>query len=399
MPPEALFARRTRFMGASAIREILKVAARPGMISLAGGVPAPESFPLEILREITDRVIQKFGAGAFQYDLTEGFRPLREALVDYLATKGITATGDQILVTSGSQGVLDGLGKILISPGDPVALEAPTYLGALQAFAPYEPRYVQIETDEDGMLPEALEVALERQAIKFVYLIPTFQNPSGRTLPLRRRRAIADLIQRFDSLLVEDDPYGDLRYRGAPIAPIKTLAPDHVVYISTLSKVFAPGLRVGFCLAPPRIRQWLVLAKQGVDLHTSTFNQALAAEYLAGGHLNRHLPRIIALYRPRQEALLEAMQGSLPEAFTWSKPDGGMFVWVQGPRGMDMEVMNQRAIVRHTAFVPGNHFYARPGEGRETLRLNYTMANEAMLKRAVAVLGEVFSDARVRRRG
>ena len=314
MPPEALFDRRTRFMGASAIREILKVAARPGMISLAGGVPAPESFPLEILREITERVIQKFGAGAFQYDLTEGFRPLREALVDYLATKGITATGDQILVTSGSQGVLDGLGKILISPGDPVALEAPTYLGALQAFAPYEPRYVQIETDEDGMLPEALEVALERQAIKFVYLIPTFQNPSGRTLPLKRRRAIADLIQRFDSLLVEDDPYGDLRYRGAPIAPIKTLAPDHVVYISTLSKVFAPGLRVGFCLAPPRIRQWLVLAKQGVDLHTSTFNQALAAEYLAGGHLNRHLPRIIALYRPRQEALLEAMQGSLPEA-------------------------------------------------------------------------------------
>jgi 2-aminoadipate transaminase len=288
---------------------------------------------------------------------------------------------------------LDGLGKILISPGDHVALEAPTYLGALQAFTPYEPQYVQIETDHRGMLPDALENALERHPVKFVYLVPNFQNPTGRTLPLKRRRAIAEIIQRFDTLLVEDDPYGDLRYRGTPLPPIKSMAPDHVVYISTLSKVFAPGLRMGFSLAPDRVRRWLVLAKQGVDLHTSTFNQALAAEYLAGGHLKRHLPHIVDLYRPRQQAMLDAMARFFPDAFTWSVPDGGMFVWAEGPEGMDMEAVNRKALERNTAFVPGTFFFARPGDGRETLRLNYTMADEATLSRAIELLGEVLSDA------
>ncbi|MFO7715858.1 PLP-dependent aminotransferase family protein [Desulfosarcina sp.] len=390
---ENRLARRTRNMGASAIREILKVVSRPGMISLAGGIPAPESFPMEVVRELTAAVLDKFGPAAFQYDLTEGFRPLREALVDYLADKGIAATAEHILIASGSQGVLDCLGKILISPGDQVALEAPTYLGALQAFNPYEPAYVQIGTDDQGMLPDALADALSRQPVKFIYLVPTFQNPTGRTLPMKRRRAIADIIQRFDTLLVEDDPYGDLRYRGTSVPPIKTLAPDHVVYISTLSKVFAPGLRMGFCLAPDLIRQWLVLAKQGVDLHTSTFNQALASEYLTGGHLKRHLPRIIALYRPRQQALLDAMKRFFPDAFTWTAPDGGMFVWVEGPDGMDMEAVNQKAVNRNTAFVPGTFFFARPGDGRHTMRLNYTMADEATLTRAVGILGEVLECA------
>ena len=389
---ESRLARRTRNMGVSAIREILKVVSRPGMVSLAGGIPAPESFPMDILRDITETVMVKYGPGAFQYDLTEGFLPLREALVGYLAAKGILATVDGVLVTSGSQGVLDGLGKILITPGDRVAVEAPTYLGALQAFAPYEPRYVQIDTDDQGVLPEALEEALSRQPIKFIYLVSNFQNPTGRTLPMKRRMAIAEILRRFDTLLVEDDPYGDLRYQGTPLAPIKALAPDHVVYISTLSKVLAPGLRMGFCLAPELIHHWLVLAKQGVDLHTSTFNQALAAEYLSGGHLNRHLPHIIALYRPRQQALLDAMQRFFPPGFSWSTPDGGMFVWVQGPLGMDMEIVNQKAITRNTAFVPGTFFFARPGEGRETLRLNYTMANEQTLFRAVGILGEVFCE-------
>ena len=393
MLTESCLAHRTRNMGASAIREILKVVSHPGMVSLAGGIPAPESFPMDILHDITETVMAKYGSKAFQYDLTEGFVPLREALVGYLAKKGIDATAEKILITSGSQGVLDGLGKILITPGDRVAVEAPTYLGALQAFAPYDPRYVQIDTDDQGMLPDALEAALTSQTIKFVYLVANFQNPTGRTLPMQRRRAIAEIIQRFNTLLVEDDPYGDLRYRGVPLAPIKVLAPDNVVYISTLSKVLAPGLRTGFCLAPALIRHWLVLAKQGVDLHTSTFNQALAAEYLSGGYLDRHLPCIIALYGPRQQAILDAMQRFFPRAFSWSIPDGGMFVWVQGPVGMDMEIVNRRAIARHTAFVPGTFFFARPGDGRETLRLNYTMADESTIFQAVNILGEVFREA------
>ena len=393
MPNKNMLAHRTRNMGASAIREILKVVSRPGMISLAGGIPAPESFPMSIVREITGTVIEKYGSNAFQYDHTEGFLPLREALVDYLIEKGIDATADRILISSGSQGALDSLGKILINPGDRVALEAPTYLGALQAFAPYEPHYVQIDTDDQGMLPDALAGALSHRPVKFIYLVPNFQNPTGRTLTMKRRRAIADIIRRFDTLLVEDDPYGDLRYRGTPIPPIQTLAPDLVVYLSTLSKIFAPGLRMGFCLAPEVISHWLVLAKQGVDLHTSTFNQALAAEYLAGGHLKRHLPSIIALYRPRQEAMLDAMARFFPQSFTWSAPDGGMFVWVKGPAGMDMETVNKMAVTRMTAFVPGTFFFARPGDGMETMRLNYTMANEESLTGAVKTIGEVLQDA------
>jgi 2-aminoadipate transaminase len=319
--------------------------------------------------------------------------PLREALTSYLAEKGLSATPDDILISSGSQGTLDNLGKVLIDPGDRIAVEAPTYLGALQAFTPYEPRYVQIDTDDQGMLPDALEAALIRHRFKFIYLVPTFQNPTGRTLPETRRRAIADIIQRHDALLVEDDPYADLRYRGEQAPPIKALAPEHVVFLSTLSKVFAPGLRIGFCLAPEPIRSWLVLAKQGVDLHTSSFNQALAAEYLSGGHLQRHLPDIIELYRPRQQAMLAAMEHCLPPSFSWTKPDGGMFIWVQGPTGMDMEAVNRRAVEKGAAFVPGTFFFAHPGDGKETLRLNYTMANEQLLRKAIDILGEVFDEA------
>ena len=393
MPAETQLAHRTRKMGASAIREILKVVSRPGMVSLAGGIPAPESFPMVIIHEITQSVLEKYGPNAFQYDLTEGFLPLREALVDYLADKGISATTKRILVSSGSQGVLDSLGKILINPGDRVALEAPTYLGALQAFTPYEPRYVQIDTDDEGMLPDALDAALCRRPVKFIYVVPNFQNPTGRSLSLERRQAIAEIIQRRDTLLVEDDPYGDLRYRGTVLPAVKTLAPNHVVYISTLSKVFAPGLRMGFCLAPDFVRHWLVLAKQGVDLHTSTFNQALAAEYISGGYLKCHLPHIIDLYRPRQQAMLDAMDRFFPQALTWSRPDGGMFVWAEGPVGMDMERVNQKAMTRNTAFVPGTFFFAQRGHGRETMRLNYTMADEATLARTIEVLGEVLDES------
>jgi 2-aminoadipate transaminase len=388
-----LFANRTETMGASAIREILKVVSRPGMISLAGGIPSPDSFPMPLIEKITLTVLDKYGSGAFQYGLTEGFLPLRKALVHHLAKKGIASTAEDILISSGSQGVLDNLGKILINPNDRIALEAPTYLGALQAFTPYEPEYIEIETDNEGILPDALEKALSQQTIKFIYLVPNFQNPTGRTLPLPRRQAIADIVQRYDTLLIEDDPYGDLRYRGETIPAIKTMAPEHVVYISTLSKVFAPGLRIGFCLAPTSVKNWLVLAKQGVDLHTSTFNQAMAAEYLSGGHLDRHLPSIIELYRPRQQVMLDTMSRYFPTAFNWTKPEGGMFVWVEGPKGMDMEAVYQSAVVHNTAFVPGTFFFAEKGKGKETMRLNYTMVDERSLTHAVRTLGEVLYDA------
>jgi len=386
---KSLLAQRTRRMEASAIREILKVVSRPGMLSLAGGIPAPESFPLEIIKELTSRVIGKHSSSAFQYDLSEGFSPLREALTGYLRAKGIPASGDEIFIASGSQGVLDALGKILVSRGDTIAVEAPTYLGAIQAFNAYEPVYARLDTDDDGIVPESLERVLESGRIKFIYLVPTFQNPTGRTIPLVRRERIAGIIQKHNALLIEDDPYSALRYRGEDIPPIKTLAPENVVYVSTLSKVFAPGLRVGFFVAPQLIREWLVLAKQGVDLHTSTFNQALAAEYLLGGYLEAHLPKIIDIYRPKQEAMFHALEKYFPDGFKWSKPEGGMFIWAEGPKGVDMEKIYWKSIERNVAFVPGKFFFTRKGEGIETMRLNYTMADAEGIHTAVRILSEV----------
>lgn len=384
-----LLAGRTKTMDVNVIREILKVVSQPGMVSLAGGIPAPESFPMDIMRDLTSIVIDKYGAKAFQYDPTEGFGPLREALVDYLRPKGIQSTIEDILVASGSQGVLDALGKVLISKGDTVAVEAPTYLGALQAFSPYEPQYARLETDAKGLVPESLEKVLDRGGIKFIYLVPTFQNPTGRTIPLERRLQIAAIIKTHGALVIEDDPYGSLRYRGSEVATLKSLAPDNVVYISTLSKVFAPGLRLGFCVAPEQIRKWLVIVKQGTDLHSSTLNQALAAEYIAGGFLAKHLPNIINLYRPKQEAMLAALDHYFPDRFSWSRPEGGMFIWAEGPPGLDMEKLYWKSVEQKVAFVPGKYFYSTPGEGLETMRLNFTMADEKTIDRAIRTLAEV----------
>ena len=389
---ENLLAHRTEKMGANAIREILKVVSQPGMVSLAGGIPAPESFPMEIIAELSAKVFEKYASAAFQYDLTEGFPPLREALAVYLDAQGVATTKDEILVASGSQGVLDALGKVLISKGDKVAVEAPTYLGAISAFNPYEPEYIPMDMDDHGLVPESLERALCEHALKFIYLVPTFQNPTGRTVTLARRKQIAEIIQRHGALLIEDDPYSALRYRGEDLPPIRTFAPDHVVYISTLSKTFAPGLRIGFCVAPELIRKWLVLVKQGTDLHTSTFNQALAAEYLSGGYLEDHLPKILSLYKPRQEAMLRALEAYFPSDFRWSSPEGGMFIWAEGPRGLDMEKIYWEAIQRKTAFVPGRFFFTEEGEGLETMRLNYTMTDESTIDRAICVLSEVIQE-------
>jgi len=384
-----LLADRTKQMGVNVIREILKVVSQPGMVSLAGGIPAPESFPIEIIRELTSIVIDKYSSTAFQYGPTEGFGPLREALTDYLQENKIKAAGDEVLITSGSQGVLDAFGKVLITKGDKVAVEAPTYLGALQAFTPYEPVYVSLDTDDDGIIPRSLEKALAFGMVKFVYLVPNFQNPTGRTIPMERRREIAAMIMKYNALLIEDDPYGKLRYRGKDIPPIKALAPNNVVYVSTLSKVFAPGLRIGFCLAPEQIRKWLVIAKQGIDLHTSTFNQALAAEYISGGFLQQHLPAIISLYRPKQEAMLFALEKYFPDNFKWSRPEGGMFLWAEGPQHFDMENVYWQSVKKNVAFVPGKYFYASPGEGVETMRLNYTMTDEKTIEKAIKTLSEI----------
>jgi 2-aminoadipate transaminase len=394
MDYETLFADRTRNMGANIIREILKVVSQPGMISLAGGYPAPESYPFEVIQQLSSQVLAKYGTRALQYDMTEGFIPLREALVPYLAQKGINTTAGNICITSGSQGLLDALGKVLITPGDVVAVEAPTYLGALSAFNPYEPRYVCAAMDEEGILPDALEKILATQPVKFVYLVPTFQNPTGRTLGLARRHQIAELITRYDVLLCEDDPYSDLRYRGEPLPPLFSLIPERTVYTTTLSKVFAPGLRIGIGVAPEPVQRWLVLAKQGVDLNTSTLNQAMATEYLLGGYIEQQIPKIISLYKPKQEAMLHALDRYFPDSWHYSKPEGGMFIWAEGPKGIDTEKLYWQCVERKAAFVPGKFFFPCSSDGMETMRLNYTMSNEEEIERGIKIIGDTIREGR-----
>jgi 2-aminoadipate transaminase len=390
MEIQNLIADRMQDMSVNAIREILKVVSQPGMVSLAGGIPSPDSFPLDTIKLLCQEVIQKYGSSAFQYGTTEGFEPLRQALADHLNhTKALDIKAAYMFISSGSQGALDAVGKVLISKGDAIGVESPTYLGALQAFDPYEPKYVNLETDDGGLIPEALDMALQKQPLKFVYLVPNFQNPTGRTLSRQRREEIATILIRHDALLIEDDPYGDLRYDGKFIVPIKNLAPDHVIYIGTFSKIFSPGLRVGYYVPPFQLQDWLVIVKQGVDLHTSTFNQALAAEYLLGGHLKKFLPHITALYKPKKDAMLAALDKYFPPEFIWSRPEGGMFLWVEGPAGYDGDALYERAIQNNVAFVPGKYFFADGQSGVETMRLNFTMADETTIDRAIRTLAGV----------
>lgn len=388
---ETKLAKRTQNMGENVIREILKVVSQPGMISLAGGIPSPESFPLELFSTLLSTVQKKYKTSAFQYGTTEGFMPLREALCSILEEKGISAEAERIMISSGSQGTLDALGKILINKGDIVAVESPTYLGALSAFNPYEPDYIGLKSDDEGLIPSSLEEVLKTNDVKFIYLVPTFQNPTGKTIPLNRRVEIARIIKKYDALLIEDDPYSALRYRGESIIPITSMAPENCVYISTLSKLFAPGLRIGYYVAPEIIRKWLTLAKQGIDLHTSTLNQALAAEYLNGKYLDKQISKIIQIYKPKQEAMLNALEKYMPEGFKWSKPEGGMFIWLVGPKGLDMSEMNKKAIENGIAFVPGEVFYSNPLLGKNTLRLNYTMIDPETIEKAIKTLASLFS--------
>ena len=389
---EKILATRTSHIKVSAIREILKLAATPGMISLGGGLPSPDSFPMDIVDELTEKVKSKYGSRALQYDLTEGFIPLREALVEYLGEKGIEAGIDNIYISSGSQGFLDSIGKLLISPGDFVAVEGPTYLAALQSFNAYEARYLQMASDEEGLIPESLEEYLDKYPVKFVYTVPTFQNPTGKTIGVERRKKIAEIITRYDALLIEDDPYGALRYTGEPVPSIKSMAPDNVIYASTFSKIFAPGLRTGFYVAPAEVGRWLTIVKQGVDLNTCTYAQAIAAEYLSGGYLPDHLKKIIGLYKPKFEAMVNAMDKYFSDDFKFTRPEGGMFLWVEGPKGIDMEDLSKLTLEKKVGFVPGKFFFPNPEDGIETMRLNFTNVSFEQIDKSIRVISEVFEE-------
>ncbi|GJH08860.1 PLP-dependent aminotransferase family protein [Caballeronia novacaledonica] len=376
---------RARKLTSSAIREILKVTERPEVISFAGGLPSPATFPVEEMRHASERILRDQPAAALQYSATEGYMPLREWVAARYSVNGAHIRPTQVLITTGSQQALDLLGKTLVDPGSRVLVETPTYLGALQSFSLFEPHYVQVPTDESGLIPEALDAALTADA-RLLYAQPNFQNPTGRRLPLERRRALAAFAQKAPFPVIEDDPYGALDYAGAPLPTLLSMAPEHIVHLGSFSKVLAPGLRVGYIIAPEELHFKLVQAKQATDLHTPSLTQRIVYEVVKDGFLDRHVPTIRALYRDQCEAMLHALERHMPAGVEWNRPEGGMFVWVKLPQHINSMKLLEQAIAQNVAFVPGGPFFANEAE-HNTMRLSFVTVPPATIDEGVAKLG------------
>jgi len=377
-------ARRAERMNPSVIREILKITERPGIISLAGGLPSPDSFPIEAMREATERVLRDAPREALQYAASEGFAPLREWVAAHLAEQGIHVDATQVLITTGSQQGLDLVGKVLIDAGSGVAVEAPTYLGALQAFAPYEPEVITVPCDADGPLPESLGMA---KGARFLYVLPNFQNPSGRCMSESRRSALADAARAIGLPLVEDNPYGDLWFDAPPPPPLASRWAEGTVYLGSFSKVLAPGLRLGYVVAPHVLMPKLLQAKQAADLHTAGFNQRVVYEVIRHGFLREHVPTIRARYKAQRDAMRTALETHMPAGCHWTVPHGGMFFWVELPEGVDATALLPDAVARGMAYVPGAAFFAADPK-RNTLRLSFVTVAAPEIERGVALLAQ-----------
>ena len=374
-------ARRAERMNPSFIREILKVTERPGIISFAGGLPSPSTFPVGAFAEACAKVLRDDGSAALQYAASEGYLPLREAVAEMLPWPVDPA---QVLITTGSQQGLDLVAKVLVDSGSRVLVETPTYLGALQAFTPMEPEIVAVASDAEGPLPA--DLARQRPGARFFYVLPNFQNPTGRTVSEARRQALVEAARELALPIVEDNPYGDLWFDAPPPAPLTARHPEGAIYLGSFSKVLAPGLRLGYLVAPPAIMPKLLQAKQAADLHSPSFNQRLVAEVLRDGFLDRHVPTIRALYKTQRDAMLAALAREMRGLdVTWNAPDGGMFLWVRLPAGVDAVQLLPRAVEQGVAFVPGAAFYAQDADPR-TMRLSFVTASPAEIDRGMAAL-------------
>lgn len=391
------YASRTKAMRSSAIRELLKLTQQPDIISFAGGLPAPELFPRERVSDASQRVLLERGCQALQYGTTEGYNPLREMIARQMADNGFDCTIDNILITAGSQQALDLIGKIFLDPGDMVIVEEPSYLGALQAWRAYEAEFVSDKMDEYGMIPASLEEVLQRGGVKFIYALPTFQNPTGRTMPVERRAEIVRLAAEYGVPIVEDNPYGDLYYEDKPLPPLIAVdaeqgAGGNVIYLGTFSKTLCPGFRVAWTVAPEEVIGKMVQAKQGADLNTGTFAQMVAYETATGGFLEEHVAMLRRVYRERRDLMLSLMDELFPPSVTWTRPGGGLFLWVTMPEGIDSAKLLERAVEKKVAFVPGSPFYANGG-GENTLRINFSNASPEQIREGVTRLAAVFAEA------
>jgi len=386
-------ARRAARMNPSIIREILKVTEKPGILSMAGGLPSADTFPVEALKAACDKVLSENAREALQYAASEGFAPLREWVAKRVSSLGITADPDQVLITSGSQQGLDLVGKILCDAGAPVAVETPTYLGALQAFTPYEPIFTSLASDDQGPLPEAFaRLPHDAAGTRFAYLLPNYQNPTGRVMGLERRQAVMAAAKAAGVPIVEDNPYGDLWFDEPPLPSLTSMWPEGSIYLGSFSKVLTPGFRLGYIIAPKELYPKLLQAKQAADLHTPGFNQRVVYEVIKNGFLDEHVPKIRARYKANRDAMAEGLKQHLPPGCEWQSPKGGMFFWIRLPAGLDAMALLPQAVEANIAFVPGAAFYAHTPDPR-TLRLSFVTLTPELISEGVAILGRVLHEA------
>ena len=387
-PIEWRFSERASQLQSSFIREILKITQRPEIISFAGGLPSPATFPVEQMKAAFDKVLTENGKVALQYGPTDGYPLLREWIANSLSTDGCTILPEQVLMTSGSQQALDLLGKVLIDEGSRVLVETPSYLGALQAFSVYRPEFKSVATDDHGLVPSSIEPVAE--GARLLYALPNFQNPTGRSLSIERRVELVETCARLGLPLIEDDPYGALSYKGEPFPKMLNMNPDGVIYMGSFSKVLTPGIRLGYVVAPLPLVRRLELAKQAADLHTAQLTQMVVYEVIKDGFLDQHIPKIRTLYANQCQAMLDAMAESFPSSVTWTKPEGGMFIWVTLPKQVDAMKLLDQAIAAKVAFVPGAPFYANEAE-TNTLRLSFVTVPPERIREGVAVLAKLIA--------
>ena len=384
-----LFSKRATAIKSSVIREILKVTSRPEVISFAGGLPSDASFPVPQLKAAFEKVLTDAPQAALQYSTTDGYAPLREWVAAQKSVNGATIKPEQVIIVSGSQQALDLIGKVFLNEGDKVLVEAPTYLGALQAFDLFFPKYVSIHSDENGL--DATQLTAEQaQGAKFLYALPNFQNPTGRLMTEERRQALVKKAQELDLLVIEDDPYGELWYTSAPPPSLLSRMPERVIHMGSFSKILAPGLRLGYIIAPEEIARKFEQVKQATDLHTSTIAQRAVYETVKDGFLNEHIPTIRTLYHKQAQAMLNVLSENMPAGVKWNQPAGGMFLWLELPTGVNSEDMLKKALAQNVAYVPGTPFYANEPQ-INTLRLAFVTVPEDRIRAGVQILGEVFS--------
>lgn len=388
------FASRMENLSGSVIREILKLTQKPDIISFGGGLPSAESFPVEDLKKISEELFSQEGASMLQYGTTEGFDPLRDHLAHWLSGKGMKVQKENVLIISGSQQGIDLISKAMIDPGDYVVIESPSYLSAFQIFNTYQAKYLPIVSDGEGMVVSELETILSQGEVKpkLIYTVPTFQNPRGTTMSLERRKQLVALANKYNLVIVEDDPYGALRYEGEELPSLKALDTEgRVVYLGSFSKTVAPGLRVGYAIADPEVLSKMIIGKQGTDVHSSNLSQQMIYRFLTSGNFETHLAKICSSYKEKRDVMLKAMEDHFPAEVKWDRPEGGLFIWCELPEGYKSTELLELAVAEKVAFIPGAPFYVDKS-GENTFRLNFSNASFQGIEKGISTMGRVIRE-------